>query len=73
MKASKAALADVFGKSALSAMCAINSALFIDVFFIVLNDRTNLLGFVKRKNILPFIFNFIFPLKPLNSKVFKYK
>jgi hypothetical protein len=52
MKASKAAFADVFGKSALSAMCAINSALFIDVFFIVLNDRTNLLGFVKRKNIL---------------------
>jgi hypothetical protein len=69
MKASKAAFADVFGKSALSAMCAINSALFINVFFIVLNDMTNLLGFMKRKNILLIIFVFIFPPKPLNSKL----
>jgi len=30
---------------------------------------TNLLGFVKRKNILLFIFVFIFPPKPLNSKL----
>jgi hypothetical protein len=52
-------------------MCAINSALFIDVFFIVLNDRTNLLGFMKRKNISLFFLIFIFPLKPLNSKVLR--
>jgi hypothetical protein len=73
IKASKAALACVFGQSTASAMCAINSALFIDVFFIVLNDRTNLLGLMKQKNILVFFLFFIFPLKPLNSKVFRPK
>jgi hypothetical protein len=41
------------------------------VFFIVLNDRTNLLGLTKQKNILVFFLFFIFPLKPLNSKVFR--
>jgi len=41
------------------------------VFFIVLNDRTNLLGLMKQKNNLVIFLIFIFPLKPLNSKVFR--